>query len=400
MHAWGMGGTIRATLNLAGFLSARYDVEIISVVRRRDRPFFPFPPGVRVTAVDDQRDAPSTWRRRALAALPSLLLYPGDRRASKPCTLETDLLLLRKLRELPPGILIGTRPALNLLAGWTAPPGAAAVGIEHLNYWSHPRLQRSAMRKRYADLDALVVLTRHDLEEYRRIVPSVRLVQIPNPIPEPAGPCSPLTKPIAVAGGNLISQKGFDRLVPAFAKVTRKHPDWTLVICGGGPKRVQLERLIEKHGAARNIVLAGPVRNFEEQLEEASLFVLSSRFEGLPMVMLEAMSKGVPVVAFDCPTGPAEVIDQRRDGILVPEGDVDALAAGIEELIEDPAKRRRLGGAAALKAGAFSLDVIGPWWDALFTMLGLNCSTSTDDEVPPPAASRQVELGRSPALGS
>lgn len=161
-----------------------------------------------------------------------------------------------------------------------------------------------------------------------------------------------LSKPIAVAGGRLISQKGFDRLIPAFAKVARRHSGWTLHIYGSGPRRRQLERLIARHGAQGNIVLAGRVRNFETQLEEASLFVLSSRFEGLPMVMLEAMGKGLPVVAFDCPTGPAELIEQGCNGILVPEGDIDALAAAMEDLIDDPGKRRRYGDAAAVKAGS------------------------------------------------
>ena len=372
MHAWGMGGTIRTTLNIAGYLAARCEVEVISIVRRRNAPFFAFPSGVTVAAVDDQRDEPNSRFRRMLAAFPSVLIHPGDHRARKPCTLLTDWLLLRKLWEMRSQTVVGTRPALNLLALSTAPADAAVIGVEHMNYRSHSRSQRSVIRKRYPDLDALVVLTEQDLEEYRRILPSVRLVRIPNSIPEMRDRRSSLTKPIAIAGGRLSSQKGFDRLIPAFARVARAHPDWTLHICGGGPKRKELERLIEESAIADNVVLMGPVRNLEEQFEAASLFVLSSRFEGLPMVMLEAMSKGLPVVGFDCPTGPAEVIDQRRDGILVPEGDVDALADAMAELIEDPEKRRRMGDAAAIKAASFSLAVIGPQWDSLLTMLGLS----------------------------
>jgi glycosyltransferase involved in cell wall biosynthesis len=372
VHAWGMGGTIRTTLNVAGYIAAHHDVEIISIVRRRDAPFFAFPPGVTVTAVDDQRDEANGLLHRALAHLPSLLMHPGDRRASKPCTLLTDLRLFRKLWGVRSGLLVGTRPALNLLALWAASADAVAVGTEHMNYWSHSPLQRRLIRRRYPALDALVVLTKHDLEQYRRVLPSVRVVQIPNAIPEAHGPRSGLTEPVAIAGGRLTSQKGFDRLIPAFGIAARKHPDWTLVICGRGPKRKQLERLVEEHGLADKVVLRGPVPDFEEQLESASLFVLSSRFEGLPMVMLEAMSKGLPVVAFDCPTGPAELIDQRSDGILVREGDVDGLAAAMEELIEDPGKRRRFGAAAMAKAASFSLSVVGPQWDSLLAILGLN----------------------------
>jgi glycosyltransferase involved in cell wall biosynthesis len=372
MHAWGMGGTIRATLTVAGYLAERHEVEIVSVVRRRNTPFFAFPPGVSVTAVDDQRAEPVGLLQRVLTALPSVLIHPGDANASRPCTLRTDLRLLRALWAARPGTFVGTRPALNLLALSFAPNDSHVIGTEHMNYWSRSPLQRSVIRRRYPALDALVVLTRHDLEEYRRILPGVRVVQIPNSIPAVRGPRSPVTEPIAIAAGRLISQKGFDRLITAFTPVARKHPDWTLLICGRGPKRKQLERLIDRHELGRNVVLTGAVRDFDEKLENASLFVLSSRFEGLPMVMLEAMSKGLPVVAFDCPTGPAEIIDHRNDGILVREGDVDALAGAIEELIEDPAKRRRYGAAAAVKAAAFSLGVVGPQWDSLLTMLGLS----------------------------
>jgi glycosyltransferase involved in cell wall biosynthesis len=99
------------------------------------------------------------------------------------------------------------------------------------------------------------------------------------------------------------------------------------------------------------------------------MYVLSSRFEGLPMVMVEAMSLGLPVVSFDCPTGPREVIQHGRSGLLVPDGDVDALAAGMLELVEDDARRRELGAGAAARAKDFSLDSIGPRWEALLADL-------------------------------
>lgn len=105
------------------------------------------------------------------------------------------------------------------------------------------------------------------------------------------------------------------------------------------------------------------------RMEQASIFVLSSRWEGFPMVLLEAMTKGLPVVSFDCPMGPADIVEDGRTGFLVPDGDVGALAASILELVRDEPKRRRFGAAAAERAQAFTLPRIGPRWEELLADL-------------------------------
>ena len=140
-------------------------------------------------------------------------------------------------------------------------------------------------------------------------------------------------------------------------------------ICGRGPRQDALQRQIVEHDLVHRVILMGSIADLEEQMARASMFVLSSRFEGLPMVMLEAMRKGLPVVSFDCPTGPAEVIADGEDGVLVPEGDVGALAAAMIDLIEDEGKRQRLGVAAAAKGARYSLTVVGPQWDDLIAWL-------------------------------
>jgi glycosyltransferase involved in cell wall biosynthesis len=109
-------------------------------------------------------------------------------------------------------------------------------------------------------------------------------------------------------------------------------------------------------------------------MEQASLFVLSSRFEGFPLILIEAMSKGLPVVSFDCPTGPRDVIDDHRNGILVPPKDIDALASGMLELIADDELRHRLGAAAALTADKYTADAIGSEWERLLDELRLSAS--------------------------
>jgi glycosyltransferase involved in cell wall biosynthesis len=373
-NAYGMGGTVRTCLNVAGFLAQRHEVEIISAQRRSDRPFFPFPRGVRVRVADDQRERPLGGRagklRQLLRPHRSRLLFPGDLRFASACSLWTDLRLLRLLWDVRDGVVMGTRPALNLLAPALRRPGVTVIGQEHMNLETHTPQRQAEIARRYPALDALTVLTDRDRETYAQTLgAAARLERIPNAAPALDAEPSSLDRPVVVAAGRMTTQKGFDLLIPAFAQVAARHPDWTLRICGDGPQRKRLERLIIEHGLSNNVLLMGPVDRLDLQMAQASMYVLSSRFEGLPMVMIEAMSLGLPVVSFDCPTGPRDVIEDGRSGVLVPDGDVDALAAAMLAVIEDPDRRRALGAGAAARARDFALESIGPRWEALIAEL-------------------------------
>ena len=168
-----------------------------------------------------------------------------------------------------------------------------------------------------------------------------------------------------LAAGRLVSQKGFDYLIPAFAQVAAAHPDWRLRICGRGKLRKRLQGMIEDHGLADVVTLAPPADDMGAELESASVFALSSRFEGFPLMLLEAMSKGMAVVSFDCPTGPADLIDDHRNGVLAPPRDAEALATALLEMVEDAELRRRCAAAAVETARRYRMEAIGPLWDDL-----------------------------------
>jgi glycosyltransferase involved in cell wall biosynthesis len=372
MHAYGMGGTIRTCLTIAEHLAARGPVEIISIVRSRDEPFFAFPDGVTVSTLDDRRASapPRSRGRRLLAALPSLLVHPDDHAYAKSSLL-TDALLLRRLRAMRSGTLITTRPGFNVLVARHAPPGLATVGQEHMNIHSHLPGLSADMRRSYGRLNALAVLTDADRADYARMLSGAhtRVERIPNALSPLDGDMASADSPVIAAAGRLTPQKGFDLLIPAFGAVARAHPGWQLRIYGAGPQRAELRRLILEHELYSSVFLMGPTPHLGEALAEASIFALSSRFEGFGMVIVEAMSKGLPVVSFDCPRGPAEIITHGHDGLLIPELDVAALGVALRELAGDANRRARYGQAAIETARAYDREAIGARWDALLSTI-------------------------------
>lgn len=353
-HAWGFGGTIRTTLTLTGALAqAGHDVELVSVLRRRERPFFALPDGVRVRALADRRTA------GMLDRLPSVLIHPEDY-AYPWCSLWTDIRLLRGLRALRGGTLVATRPALNLLAVRLAHPSVTVIGQEHLNFGAHrPRLA-AEIRRRYGRLDALTVLSSEDLRDYGTLLGG-RVRRIPNPVTELDGGRSDGTAKVVVAAGRLNTQKGFDLLIEAWRPVAERHPGWTLRIFGSGPERGALERA----AAGLPVELPGRTDALGTAMAAGSLFVLSSRWEGFGLVLVEAMGKGLPVVSFDCPRGPSDIVTPGEDGLLVPPEDVPGLTAALLELIGDPPRRARMAAAARETARRYEPAAIVPQWDAL-----------------------------------
>lgn len=392
LNAYGIGGTIRTTLNLAERLSASHDVELISVVRRRAHPRLPTPEGVRFSALDDRRRdiQPDGLRGRvgrALRRAPSLLVHADDH-AFWSASLWSDLKLLRRLRALEPGLLLTTRPAFNLIAPRLVPRGVAVVGQEHMNFHVHNRGLAASIGRRYRELDALVVLTEDDRRDYGELLAGsgTRLACIPNALPELAGEPAPEREKVVMAAGRVTWQKGFDMLIDAFEPIARRHPDWRLEIYGDGVRLRALRKRVARLGAYNNVFLMGATERLGERMATAAIFALSSRYEGFGMVIVEAMSKGLAVVSFDCPRGPSEIIDPGRDGVLVENGEVDALRDAILELIEDPDRRRRFGEAALAKARRYDLAAIGERWERLFAELAAEARGTAGPDSAPPAA--------------
>jgi glycosyltransferase involved in cell wall biosynthesis len=383
MNAYGVGGTIRATFTTAAALAERHDVEIVSVLRTSKEPALPLDPAVRLRPLTDLR---VKARRRAVAggglraslreagaqwalAEHSRVMHPKERRY-KSFSLLSDATLLRFLLSVGDGILIGTRPAINLAIARFARRSVVRVGQDHMHLGRYPPALREAMAEWYPRLDVVTALTEQTAGDYRKLLHGrARIEAIPNGVRASDGPPPDLDATVVVSAGRMTLQKGFDRLLPVWAKVAERHPDWELRLYGEGRRVRDLNAQIQELGLEGKARLMGYTSRLPEELAKASMYVMSSRFEGFPMVLLEAMSAGLPVVSFDCPTGPSEIVSQGVDGYVVPDGDGDALAGAIIDLIEDPGKRRAFSAAAVEKAAQYHPTLVAERFEALLEEL-------------------------------
>lgn len=233
-----------------------------------------------------------------------------------------------------------------------------------VNRWATRRWQR-ALERQVGRLDAFVVLTHEDYEAWKGL-PRVRV--IPNALAYFPTRLSDCTSHRVIAAGRYTEQKGFDMLIRAWQQVDRRRPDWQLHIYGGGSPE-PYRRLVAAAGLEGKVTCHEAVDDIYEKYRESSLFVLSSRYEGFGLVLAEAMSAGLPAVAFACPCGPRDIVSDGRDGLLVEPGDVDALADAMCRLMDDDALRQQYGREAARAARRFAEESVMQQWVGLFDSL-------------------------------
>ena len=378
-NAYAGGGTVRTTLSMAAALAERgHDVEVASVLQRSgNRPsrcplqsgWCHSPASGLASPIPARPATRCAGPRVALRRTHSELAHPRDTRWADR-TLGHDRALQRYLRAQDDCVVIATRLTLNLALSTLRTDRQVAIGQEHNTLTPHLDL-RADLPTSYPALDALAVLTEVDAAAYRSLLgDGCPVVVVPNALPH--GTVlrrSPLGAPVAVAAGALTRRKGFDLLIDAWRTVAEACPHWRLRIYGTGEERAALQSRIERAGLTGVVSLEGFDRDMAARFDEASLFVLPSRREGMPMVVIEAMAAGLPVVAVDCPTGPAQQLDGGRSGVLVPVGDSAALAEGILRVVTDPAEQRRLADAAWQRVRDFDVAATAARWESLFAEL-------------------------------
>jgi glycosyltransferase involved in cell wall biosynthesis len=226
-------------------------------------------------------------------------------------------------------------------------------------------------RRVYPLARALVVQTKTVRMQMEPIMRGRPIYVIPNAVDAPAGDV-PTREPRSsgdslqlAAMGRLAHQKGFDLLIDAFARAAEGQPDWSLTILGEGPERRRLEEQIHDRGLEGRVRLGGWVPDPATVLRNCDAFVLSSRFEGFPNALLEAMALRLPAISFDCPSGPSEIVRHELDGLLVPAENVAALSATIKRLLSDVQLRNRLAAEAIHVTERFSSERYYARWDAV-----------------------------------
>jgi len=281
------------------------------------------------------------------------------------------------LKQTRPDIVLGmmtTASVLAVLAAWGLPCRVIATEHTHPPVQAMSRLWRMLRRWTYPRAARVVALTRDTAAWLTAHVPGSRLEVIPNAVDWPMTCGEPVVLPtrdpgrrMLLAVGRLHPVKGFDLLLQAWAQLAGVYPDWDLVILGDGGERARLEAQICDLDLHARVSLPGWVGNVADWYKQADLYVLSSRAEGLSNTLLEAMAGGLAVVAFDCDTGPRDIVQDGVDGVLVrPAGSSDALAQVLDRTMGDEALRRRLGAAARQVGERYAPHAIQARWQAVF----------------------------------
>lgn len=363
------GGMERVLLNKVTYLSQLpgWEVAVVTTDQNQRPPFYPFPEKVRMTDLEinySEDNEKGAWKK-----------ITGYLRKRKEHKRKLTALLLKE----KPDIVVSLYPSES---SFIPDIKDGSKKVLELHYCKFFRLQYGRkgllgwidkLRTRQDEqivrrFDKFVVLTNED-RGYWGNLPNIEV--IPNAAMHVSDTYSDVMNKRVIAVGRLDYQKGFDRLIQAWQLVqhTGKFTDWKLDIFGQGEWREMLQQMIDKAELQNTVCLNRPTKQIGEEYVKSDMLVMSSNYEGFPMVMIEAMACGLPVVSFDYKCGPKDIIQTGINGLLVPNGDIQALADAMMKVMEDEAYRKMLSLNARKVVDTYSEQAVMAQWIRLFTSI-------------------------------
>lgn len=348
-------GTEKTIIDQANAMAARgHDVTLASVYRTGEQGFT-VSEQVRVDYITDLQKAGPT---------PSLTIpVEWDNQFSA----EADYALKDYLAGLDAEIAVTSTPALTAFVMLFAPRSVRIVQQEHRASMARGITAEPLLRFGVY-VDALVSLTERNADWLREQIPlaAERVHVIPNALPDEHRPQSGLEQKVIMGAGRLVRGKGFGDVIRAFARVADERPGWRFRVFGDGPDRDKLMGDARRLGIESRVELCMPTNDILQEWGRASIAVLASRSEGLPLVLLEARGAGVPCIAYDCETGPSEILENGKDGYVVPVGDIQSLADSLALLMDNDALRHEMGERGPESMLRYAPERVAEAWDKLF----------------------------------
>ncbi|MEO5991188.1 MAG: glycosyltransferase family 4 protein [Ferruginibacter sp.] len=246
------------------------------------------------------------------------------------------------------------------------------IAQEHNSYLrfmkGRKRISYFTKKHIYKRADVVTVLTSFDIEFYTRH--GVNVYVMPNPCTfQPIEENSHNREKTILAAGHLnrFDHKGFDNLIELIAPILKEYPDWRLKIAGSGDEGLKhLTKIAEENKILDKILFTGFIDNISDVMYQSSIFILSSRYEGLPMVLLEAMSQGMVCISYNCKTGPSDIIEHNKNGILIEDQNMEMMKKGLLELLKDEKLRYRLSREGIKSLDKYHISVITKRYEDLF----------------------------------
>jgi glycosyltransferase involved in cell wall biosynthesis len=335
----------------------KMDVNIVKLDSSTNEPFFKLDKGINVKSLDSYNLGKKLWKG----------LFNNVYRIFK---------LRKVLSEQKVDIVLSFMDKTNIIVTLALFGKNIPVIISERNdpQKNHPGTIWEVLRRKIYPKAGRIILQNESFRDYFNSQLQNNISIIPNAILPPppknytSGDKGLPKKPYLMGIGKLRPQKGFDVLIESFILVKKNHPKWHLVIFGEGEERDNLQRLINKYEMNDSIFLIGKTKTPYFYLYEAEMFILSSRYEGFPNVLCEAMSCGLPSISTDCSPAIKEIVDKNINGVVV-NFDVEQIANAICYLIEHPGVRKRIGHSAKFITKKFNIDRISKLWEKEFNLL-------------------------------